>query len=177
MSIAPRLYNYLNQAQVDYDVLAHGFTESAYDSACVSRLPSSNVVKAVLLKDRFGSSNPHYVIAAIPAGNKLKIPWVNQELQRDLVLAEEVELASLFPDCLLGAVPAMAQAYNIQLIWDDQLARQPELYFEGGNHEELIHIHGDQFPPLFDAYPHTVISLPAESYSIYHADEIRSGMD
>lgn len=174
MSLSPCIERYLHQTHVEFDIVQHRFTDNAYDTACSAHLPISNVVKAIVLRDQ---SHPHYVIAAIPASNKLKISWVNSELNRDLVLAEEIELASQFPDCALGAISAIGQAYNLDIIWDDQLSQQPNLYIEGGNHEELVHLKKQQFIELFKHYPHSVISLPAESYSIYHADEIRGGMN
>ena len=170
MSLLPNLENYLCQAHIDYDVIRHGFTNNAYDSACAAHLPVSNVVKAIMLKRHLADE---YVIAAIPAGNKLKIGWVNKELNRDFIIAEELDLAAQFPDCVLGAVPGLAQAYNMEVIWDDQLSEQSNLYFEAGNHEELIHLSRQQFAPIFNQYAHSVISLPAESYSLYHADVMR----
>ncbi|MEE8056466.1 MAG: YbaK/EbsC family protein [Pseudomonadales bacterium] len=174
MTLSPRIESYLSQAHVDFDVIHHGFTENAYDSACAAHLPVSNVVKGVVLRER---DQHHYVIAAIPASNKLKIPWINKELKRDFILAGEIELAAQFPDCVLGAVPAIGQAYDSDIIWDNQLAQQAELYIEAGSHEELIHIGKSQFTQLFQQYHHSTISLPAESYSLYHADEIRGGMN
>jgi len=170
MSLAARVENYLCQAHINYDVIHHRFTDSAYDSACAAHLTVSNVVKAVLLKQ---NQTGQYLIAAIPASNKLNIDWVNAELQGNFSLAEEHEIAAQFPDCVLGAIPGLAQAHKIDLIWDDQLERQRELYFEAGNHQELIHISPVEFKWLFKNHAHSVISLPAENYSQYHTDEMR----
>lgn len=173
MSVAHCLENYLCQAHVEYDVVHHSFTNNAYDSACSAHVPISNMVKAVMLRER---DCEQYVLATAPACNKLKLPWINKELHRDLILAEEQELSSRFPDCTLGAVPGFGQAYGLETIWDDQLAAQPNLYFEAGDHEDLIHIDKQQFSLLFGQLPHSVISLPVDNYSIYHADELRDGM-
>ena len=173
MSVSPRLENYLCQAHIDYDVVHHGFTDNAYDSACSASVPTSNVVKAVILRDR---TDNKYVVAAIPATHKVSLPWINKELNRDLILANEDELKGLFPDCLPGAIPGLGQAYDIDMIWDDQLQAQRDLYFEAGNHEDLVHISREQFALLFKQQPHSVISLPSEQYSLYHTDEIRGGL-
>lgn len=160
MSISTHQKSYLDQAHVHYDVISHAVTTSALQSAQAARLPISNVVKAVILKDQ---KTGDYVIAAIPASNKLKISWVNSEINRKLEMADETELTQLFPDCLLGAVPGFGQAYQLDIIWDDQLQQQRNLYFEAGNHQELIHISKQQFIDLFASQPHSVISLPATS--------------
>ncbi len=173
MSISHCLQNYLGEAQVSYNTTLHGHTESAYDSACAAHVPTANVVKALLLRDRRGG---RYVLALMPASNKLKLPWASRELAADLVLATEAELSDVFPDCEAGAIPGFGQAYDMDLLWDDELSDQAQLYFEGGDHEALVEIKQDEFQALFGAYPHAAISLPHENYAQYHADEIRGGL-
>jgi Ala-tRNA(Pro) deacylase len=164
MAIAPSIETYLSKVHVNYDLVMHAVTDSALHSAQAAHVPTSNVVKAILLKDQ---SDEGYVMAAIPASNKLRVAWVNVEIGRHLVLAGENELRTLFPDCVLGAIPGFGQAYNLDLIWDDQLEQQRELYFEAGNHQELIHISKKQFIKLFRDLPHSVISLPADSFPLF----------
>lgn len=173
MSIAHCLENYLSRKDVDYRVVSHGFTQSAYDSANAAHVPSRQVVKAILLKD---TRSGQHVMALIPASNKLKLLWVNQEFQSDLMLAGESEIAARFPDCVLGAVPGFGQAYDVPLIWDEQLSEQDRLYFEAGSHKDLIEISRGDFKRLFEQHPHTVISLAHESYALFHADELRGGL-
>ena len=173
MSVAHYLEDYLSDAQVDYKVISHARTQTAFDSAHSAHIPTSNVVKAILLRERHSS---RYLMALIPASNKLKLSWVNEALKKDLELAQEEEIASQFTDCELGAIPGFGQAYDISLIWDDELGRQPQLYFEAGSHEELIQIDNNEFGLLFEEYAHGVISLSYENYSALHADEIRGGL-
>ena len=171
MSVSPRIAHYLARAHITYSTVRHGFTGNAYDSASAAHLPVSNVIKAVMLRE---VGNNRYTLANIPASNRLNIHWVNDALNRDLMLAEEVELAAQFPDCVLGAVPALGQAHDIDVIWDDQLAQQPTLYFEAGDHRELVHISKAQFHQLFQHYPHDVISLPTHSYIADRGNKARS---
>ena len=110
MSIAHCLENYLGEAQISYNLIAHGHTESAYDSARSAHVPTASVVKAVLLRNR---GDGRYVLALLPAGNRLKLPWASRELEADLILAKEAELADVFPDCATGAIPALARP----MIW------------------------------------------------------------
>jgi Ala-tRNA(Pro) deacylase len=37
---------------------------------------------------------------------------------------------------------------------DDALAQRPDLYFEAGDHEELIHLDGGEFDNLFATAQH-----------------------
>jgi Ala-tRNA(Pro) deacylase len=173
MSIAHRLEDYLYYTQIHYQRVPHAFTETTYDSALSANLPLASVVKAVVLRDR---CSDRFVMVLIPASNKLKLLWINRALRSDLVLAGEAEIASLFPDCVLGAVPGFGQAYDVELLWDETLAKQSELFFEAGNHEDLIEINQLEFKRLFEEHLHGVFSLSNEDNLILHADEIRGGV-
>ena len=82
----------------------------------------------------------------------------NESLGRKLKLAPENELPDLFKDCDSGAVPALSNAYGLDVIWDEQLTNASEIYIEAGDHESLIHMHGDAFCKLMEDLPHNIIS-------------------
>ena len=164
MSIAFSLKDYLHQSHINYHRISHGYTETAYDSACSAHVPISSVVKAVVLRDR---CSDRYVMVLIPASNKLKLALINRSLRSDLVMAGEAEIASLFPDCALGAIPGFGQAYDMKLIWDDALAEQPQLFFEAGSHEDLINIDKFEFSRLFEDQPHGVFSVAHDGCSVF----------
>ena len=169
MSIANRLANYLSISQINYRLVPHRITHSAADSAHAAHLGAARVVKSVLLRDR---NNGRYMVALTPACNRLELPLMCMELASDPVLAREAELPEVFPDCTLGAVPGFGQAYNLDVVWDDELASQPCLYFEAGNHEELIEIEDFEFHQLFDSFPHALISLPNERHTAYSSRDV-----
>ncbi len=50
----------------------------------------------------------------------------------------------------MGALPPVCMAYGMQTFLDDSLARQPDVYFEAGDHEELVHMDRDEFLALMD---------------------------
>ncbi len=170
MSVANRLNNYLHLSEVDYRTVQHRPTESSADSAHAAHLALAKVVKSVLLRDR---RSGRYLIALTPACNRLELGWVRDDAAVDPVLAREAELGEVFPDCEPGAVPGFGQAYQIDLIWDDDLERQPRLYFEAGDHRELIEIDQAEFQRLFHQFPHGMISQPSECYPGYHSRELR----
>jgi Ala-tRNA(Pro) deacylase len=111
------------------------------------------VAKAVVLEDEKG-----YIVSVLPSTNRLDLDWVNETLGRDLEMANEDELPSLFQDCEFGAVPALSNAYGLDVIWDDQLKAASEIYIEAGDHENLIHMRGEAFCKLMQDMPHCMIS-------------------
>ena len=157
MAIAKTLINYLDNKGVDYELVEHEHTATAVASAHASHLPAHQVAKAVVLRDDNG-----YVLSVLPANHSLEISWVNDELDRDLEMASENEFKALFEDCETGAVPALGEAYGIQVIWDDELAYTADVYIEAGDHEHLIWLERRDFRKLMSSLPHTIISKDEE---------------
>jgi len=153
MAIATTLKSFLEDHHVEYDVVKHNHSETALESAHSAHLPAHQVAKAVVLEDANG-----VVVSVMPSTNRLDMEWVNESLGRKLKLAPENELPELFKDCELGAVPALSNAYGLDVIWDEQLTNASEIYIEAGDHENLIHMQGEEFCKLMEDLPHNIIS-------------------
>ena len=162
MSIAPQIVSYLNDANIAYNLIHHKITKTAFDSAHSAHLPTSNVVKSVLLQDTVDNQ---YVVALVPANHRVNLAPVNKLLNRNLVLANFTDANKLFTDCSSGVVPGLVQAYNVELIWDLELKVQKDLYLEAGNHQHLIHVNNQQFMQLFEHYPSGLISSLMDYYA------------
>jgi Ala-tRNA(Pro) deacylase len=157
MAIAKTLINYLEDRHVDYDTIEHYHTDTAAESARSSHIPLHQMAKAVVLEDEDG-----YVVSVLPSNHRLNLEWVNEELERNLKLAREDELKTLFEDCETGAVPALSHAYGLKVIWDDQLRHTGDVYIEAGDHEHLICLEGKDFSKLMSSLPHSIISAGVE---------------
>ncbi len=153
MAIATTLKSYLEDHHIEYDMVHHSHTATALESAHSAHVPSHQVAKAVVLEDPNG-----YIVSVLPSINRLDLEWVNESLGRQLKIADEDELRNLFQDCDFGAVPALSNAYGLDVIWDEQLTNASEIYIEAGDHENLIHVHGDEFCKLMKDLPHSIIS-------------------
>ena len=164
MAIATTLKSYLEDHHIEYDVVKHPQSHTALESAHSAHVPSHQVAKAVVLEDADG-----YIVSVMPSNNRLDLEWVSESLGRKLQLADEDELPNLFQDCDLGAVPALSNAYGLDVIWDEQLTNASEIYIEAGDHESLIHMHGDAFCKLVEDLPHNIISA-GKDYSRWISD-------
>jgi Ala-tRNA(Pro) deacylase len=98
------------------------------------------VLKAVLLRDEDG-----YVLAVLPASDRLDLGRIRIFLRRRIRLATEPEIAKMFSDCEPGAIPAIGAAYNLETLVDDRLTNDSDVYFEGGDHRSLVHMNGADF--------------------------------
>lgn len=143
MAIPATVREYLEQAGVDYKVVEHPYTETSMRSAEAAHVTGEDVAKAVLLKDDDG-----YVLAVVPATHNVQVGEVQSQLDRALEPAPEDDLAIVFADCAVGAVPALGPAYQLETITDEALRGHDEIYFEAGDHEELIQLRGGDFESL-----------------------------
>jgi Ala-tRNA(Pro) deacylase len=158
MTIASTVGRFLEQTHTEYEVVRHARTETAAQSALAAHVPLNKVAKAILLRDQ----NGEYLMAVVPAHNKLRVRWLSDVMTRNLHLVREVELKDVFQDCELGAVPALGQAYGIELIWDEELLEAEDIYMESGDHEQLLHMSREQFTALMGRYKHDLISTRPE---------------
>jgi Ala-tRNA(Pro) deacylase len=149
MAIAKTVQNYLQKYHVPYSVVAHPRTLSCKETAQAAHVPAERIAKAVVFTDRGG-----YVMAVIPGNRHVGVEELSRELGRQLSLAAETRIAPVFTDCDLGAIPPIGPAYGIETILDQSLAEQPEIYFEAGDHEELICMKRDQFMMLLKEAGH-----------------------
>jgi Ala-tRNA(Pro) deacylase len=155
MPMAHRLMWYLDSHDVPYEVVHHERTTTALAAAQSAHLPTGRVAKCVLLEDERG-----YLLAIVPASCRVRLDAIAGLLHRGLELASEAELADIFADCELGAVPATGLPYNIPMLVDESLLRLPDLYFEAGGHEDLLHVTGRAFGMLARDSLHGRISAP-----------------
>lgn len=160
MSMAQTLREYLEWEEVAYDVIAHPYTYTSLATARITRVPARQLAKCVVLGDGYG-----YLMAVVPANYSVDIDYVSHAMQRDFGLASEAELADLFYDCAPGSIPPLGEAYGFDSIVDRQLWNAKDIYFEGGDHEALLHIEGEIFRELMVEAALGDISLPCNNYT------------
>lgn len=71
---------------------------------------------------------------------------------RRIRLASEDEIAALYPDCELGAMPPLGTLYGHRVFVDTALAQQPEIYFDAGTHRDAIWMWYESFDTA--VHPH-----------------------
>lgn len=143
MGLAIMLEHYLDDHDVDYEVVGHPYASTSMDIARVAHVPPEKIAKCVMLEDEGG-----YVMAVCSASSRIKLGKLYREINRRLEFASEQELADLLGDCVLGAVPPIGDVYDIEVVIDEELLDESDIYFEAGNHEELIHVGADAFEAL-----------------------------
>lgn len=143
MAMAETLTRRLRAQDIPFDLLHHPHTATSMEAAEASHVSGEQIAKTVLLGDERG-----FVMAVLPATHRIDLGELHRRFNRRLGLATESELSNLFGDCELGAVPPIGTAYGVPTIVDDSLAEQSEVYFDAGDHEQLVHVSGETFGTL-----------------------------
>jgi Ala-tRNA(Pro) deacylase len=143
MAMAPLVEDYLSRHEARYDIVAHPRSRFSIETADAADVPGERLVKAVLLEDDDGM-----VLAVLPSTRSVHLGHLSTEMHRRLRLADEGELQGVFPDCKPGAIPPLGPAYGVRTLLDDSLEAQPDVFFEAGDHEHLVHMTAKQFMAL-----------------------------
>lgn len=153
MAMAMTLKDYLNTEGVEYDLVEHAYSFNTTQAAENAHISGEMIAKGVVLHDEQG-----YVMAVIPSTHRVQLNRLRKEFHRYFSLAEEVDLPMLFKDCTMGAIPPVGKAYDVDVIFDDRLNDFSDIYFEAGDHADLVHVSGRDFRQLIGDVPHGEIS-------------------
>lgn len=153
MAMAITLKEYLESHPLHYDAVHHAHTNSSRASASAAHQPGCKVAKSLLLKD-----GERFLLAVLPADRRLHFGQLHHLLDRQIGLATEKEVAEVFKDCALGAIPPAGLLYDLDTVVDESLLQQDEVYFEAGDHENLIHMTQQDFRKLLGDARHARIS-------------------
>jgi Ala-tRNA(Pro) deacylase len=140
MPVSGILQSYLTDHGARYTLQSHATSQTSLDRARTARIDEDCLAKSVLLQ---GASGP--VLAVLPASRRVDFSRLRDRLGESLELARERELERLFPDCALGAVPALGAPFGIETILDKSLEDSADIFFAAGDHETLVHMSGRDF--------------------------------
>jgi len=145
--------NFLERQRIDFEVVTHRPTATSLETVHAAHIPGEQLAKAVVFED-----GERYLLAVIPATNRVD-PWALADLlDRDVFIANEDDFRMVFRDCRPGAVPPIGQAYGMSTVVDDALIELPEVFFECGDHEHVIRVDRTAFAQLMQDAPHGAIS-------------------
>ena len=143
MAVAQHLKDYLDQQGIPYDLVPHPRAMSAMGNAQAAKLPGDNVLKSVVVHCDDG-----YMLAVVPSTHRVELGTLEELIDRPVGLATEQEIINLFKDCKQGAVPAIGEPYGLSVMIDDSIDGAEDVFFEGGDHETLIHLRSKDFQAL-----------------------------
>jgi len=155
MNALHRMERFLDQHLIPFDLVAHPHTHTSAETARAAGVPLGRVAKGVLLDGR-----DCQMVAMIPADQEIHLGKLGLDHGLEFSLASESSVSRLFSECEAGVVPGLPNAWGVEMVWDDDLLAQPEVYLEAGDHERLLHIETRYLRELFGDAPHCHFSRP-----------------
>jgi Ala-tRNA(Pro) deacylase len=152
--IASSVSEFLRTHGVPFSVVTHRTAFTAQEEAAVSHVPGRRWAKTVVC---VADSDP--VLAVLPAHYSIDVERLRVIVGATaLRLANEVELAPLYPECELGAMPPLGPLYGQRVFVDQSLMDDTEILFNAGTHTDAVRMKLDDFTrlvhPVVGAFGH-----------------------
>ena len=134
MPILAKLREALDASGVSYTHHVHALAFTARELASAEHVPAHEVAKVVVYLGDQG-----YGMAVLCADCMVDVLELRAALglQR-LRLATEAELAELFPDCELGAMPPFGNLFGLPVYVDSRVAGEEIIAFNAGTHRDVV---------------------------------------
>jgi Ala-tRNA(Pro) deacylase len=126
--------NYLRDSGVRYSHSVHPWAETAMETADAERILAHEFAKCVVYFCETG-----FGMAVIPADQFVDVAGLARLLGATFLrLADEAEMAELFPNCELGAMPPFGNVYNMPVVVDREVAARKFIAFAIGSHRDVV---------------------------------------
>ena len=134
----------LRAERVPYTCFRHIPAYTAQEEAAVSHIPQRCWAKVVICM-----ADDQPVQAVLPAHQMVDLEQLRLLANAvELRLAREEEIATLYPECEVGAMPPFGAAYGHRGFVERCLVGEPEMVFNAGTHTEGICMHYGDFSQL-----------------------------
>jgi Ala-tRNA(Pro) deacylase len=154
MRLNARLADLFEHRGVAWRSLPHTADVTSQATAQHTHTPGQAFAKTVIVW-----VDGEFAMLVLPAPRKVDLEklrrWLNADRAR---LANEGEMASLFPDCEIGAEPPFGNLYELPVYVSPLLSRD-RITFHGGSHEGAVQMSYKDFAEL--AKP-TVVDFVAD---------------
>ena len=145
MAINERVHAMLEHHGVSYLVHPHREVFTSQEVAQVTHIPGRRLAKTVVLRHAHGG----HFLYVLPTPEHVNLGLLQRLTHLDKPqFASETEIALLFPDCEVGAVPPFGHLYGMPTYVDPCLLGSEWMYFQAGSHRELVGIRGEDFERL-----------------------------
>jgi len=144
MTMLDTIEEYLQETGTPFTHTKHRLAFTAREVARAEQLAPRTMAKTVVTHDEDG-----YGLAVIPGDCLVDLHELRCTLKRaQMRLATETEIARLFPDCELGAMPPLGNLRGLPVYVDATLASQDIIAFNAGTHRDSVHMRYVDFAKL-----------------------------
>jgi Ala-tRNA(Pro) deacylase len=141
MSAATWVKDLLEEQGLAYEELHHADAYTAQAVAQQEHVTGHRVAKVVVV---MADGRPVELI--LPASRHINLDKVRNILQAQVIrLASEEELQEHFPDCEVGALPALRHWPGVEVLMDGSMRVKGDIVFQGGTHRDAIRMGFDEW--------------------------------
>ena len=117
---------------------------TASQLATVEHVPGRKVAKPVVVR-----ADEKFYVCVLPADRKIDLFALQKYLKaKNVRLASEPEMKTLFADAELGAEPPFGNLYDLPTLMDKKLAKDKEIVFQAGTHQQAVWMSMRQYKKL-----------------------------
>lgn len=139
-----KLIKYLDENKVKYVILKHSPAFTSQEIAQRAHIPGKELAKSVILH-----MDGKLAMAVLPASYHIDFQMLEEASGATRVsLATEDDFKNFFPDCETGAMPPFGNLYDMDVYVAKSLTEDEKIYFNAGNHSELIKMAYEDFQKL-----------------------------
>lgn len=144
MGIAASIVELLKRERIPYTWFQHKLSYTAQEEAAISHIQGHSWAKVVIC---IADELP--VEAVLPAHYKVDLEQLRALAGVTFLrLATEEELARLYPDLEVGAMPPFGAIWGRRVFVERCLVGEPEMVFNAGTHTDAIRMHYWDFAEL-----------------------------
>jgi len=164
MGCVERVRSLLERAAVPFQVIEHPEAREAEDVAKTSHVRGRRLARVVVARD----AHEHPVMLVLPASEHLDLDTACRVVGTSrLTVATAADLRRTFPDCEPGAIPPFPAIYGVPAVLDlcffEEEEDNGEIYFEAGNHRELVAMRFADFRRIAGPFTHEACLHPRPS--------------
>ncbi len=138
---ARKLKEFLDAQHITYTSIPHSTAYTAQGIAALTHISGKELAKTVMVK-----LDDKLSMAVLPASKAVDLEMLKQATTtKYAALASEREFREKFPDCETGAMPPFGNLYNLPVFVEESLAKDKEIAFNAGTHNELIRMSYEDF--------------------------------
>jgi Ala-tRNA(Pro) deacylase len=131
-----RLQSYLRDHGVCFTLRHHPVAYTAQQVASVEHISGDQLAKPVVVQ-----ADGRLAMLVLPASYLVQLTRVGPALGAEEVhLVHEADLAALFADCEVGALPPFGNLYDIDVYVDQTLTKDEFIEFRAGSHTDTLRI-------------------------------------
>jgi len=140
-----RLSRQLELMKLPHEVLRHREAFTSQEVAHATHVSGRLMAKSIVVREAEDS----YFMVVVTAPERVDLSAIHRATGRPKGrLASEQEMARLFPDCELGAMPPVGRLYGMSTYLDEDVRRHEDVYFQAGNHREVVRMKFADFETL-----------------------------